>query len=315
MALTVVQHIILFLGACIILALSGGFVVKTLEKISSYLRLGEFVIAFILVSFATSIPELFIGISAALANDTALALGNVIGSNIVNVTLVVGIVVLIVGTTKIKNDKHTRQDLLYVLGIAALPLVLMWDHQLSKIDGILLTIVFFVYMYKIYLDGKHKLGIRSNVTKNKFVISMLGFIAGLAILFYSARLIVMHGTELSIAFALPPILIGLFMVAIGTSLPELAFTYQAAKMKHGNMVTGNAIGSTVTNSTLVLGVTAMIMPITANYMLFLASGIFMILVTGLFLLIVEKGKKLTRWEGLALVLLYLLFFFLASRFV
>ena len=148
-----------------------------------------------------------------------------------------------------------------------------------------------------------------------FIISMLIpctlityiFILNLILLYGSSHYVVHYGTELALGLALPPIFIGLFFLALGTSLPELVFELRAMMSNHPQMALGDLIGSVIMNSTLVLAVTAFIFPITTNFFLFLTSALFMILATVLFAAFVRSGERFTYLEGISLLILYILF--------
>jgi len=303
-----ITNLILFLIACVILVTAGSFLVKSLSKIGSYLHVSEFVVGFIIMAIATSLPELFVGISSALAKNTALALGNVIGANILDLTLVIGIAILLKRGIVIESKK-TKTDALYMFFIAALPFVLMWvGHLISRIDGIILLGAFFFYARKLYKERKvFKKEIKDSEKRWEPVLNTAIFIFSLVLLFLSSRFVVKYATLLSIDLLLPPILIGLFLVSIGTTLPELTFESRAVLTGHSEMALGDLIGSVIVNSTLVLGVTALILPITANFLLFISSGIFMLIVAFLFATFVESGNKLYIKEGISLILLYVFF--------
>ncbi|MBI2129568.1 sodium:calcium antiporter [Candidatus Woesearchaeota archaeon] len=301
-------NLVLFLAACIVLVLSGTFLVKSLAKIASFLKLGEFVVAFIIMAFATSIPELLVGITSAFAKNSALSLGNVIGANIIDLTFVAGVITLLKREIKITN-KAIKIDALYMFFIASLPVVLMIiGNGLSRIDGVILLVAFAIYMRKLM---KQRIGLRkelkNHIKRWDVVFSVFIFIVSLAVLFLSAQFVVQYATAISADFMLPPILIGLFLVSIGTTLPELTFESRAVLSGHSEMALGDLIGSVVVNSTLVLGVTSLIYPISANFLLFLTSSVFMLIVAFLFSTFVESGNKLYWKEGIALILLYMFF--------
>jgi len=134
----VLTNLLIFLGLCALLILSGYLLVKTLSKIAVFLKLSEFIIAFIIMAFATSIPELFVGISSAISKNPALSLGNVIGSNIVDLTFIIGIAVVL--ARGITINKEVRKDSLYMFLIALIPIILMLiGNGLSRIDGVILV--------------------------------------------------------------------------------------------------------------------------------------------------------------------------------
>ena len=301
-------NLISFLISCIVLIISGTLLVKTLAKIAAFLKLSEFVVGFIIMAFATSIPELFVGITSALTKNPALALGNVIGANIINLTLVIGIAILLGKGIKIESKK-TKTDALYMVGIAALPMVLMViGGSLSRIDGIILLAAFALYARRILQQRKlFKKEVEDSIKRKDIILTTILFVFSLALLFLSARFVVEYATSLSVDLALPPIIVGLFIISIGTTLPELTFGSRAVLAGHSEMALGNSIGSVIVNSTLVLGIASILCPITANILLFSVGAIFMVMIAFLFATFVESGNKLYIKEGISLILLYIFF--------
>lgn len=307
-------NLLFFIASCVVLVVSGTFLVKSLTKIAQFLHFSEYVIAFILMAFATSIPELFVGISSALAKNTELILGTVIGSNIADIVLIGGITILLARGIKIKSKKIKR-DSLFMIPIALLPLILFFiGNSISRIDGAILLAVFFLYSWHlIRRRKKFKRELeKDRIKRTEIVTYSILFIVFLALLFFSAHFVVRYASALAIDLALPAILIGLFLIALGTSLPELAFESRAALMGHSEMALGDLMGSVVANSTLVLGIAALIYPliITTYFMLFLISAIFMMVFIFLFSTFIHSGSKLYIMEGIALLLLYIVFIFI-----
>ena len=260
------------------------------------------------MAFSTSIPELFVGINSAIKGNPALSLGNVIGSNIADLTLIIGIAALLGKGIKVKNP-FIRKDSLFMLLIAILPIGLMFlGKSLSRIDGIILVSVFLIYMWHLSKERKElKNQFKDDHNQNHLIITFILFALCLAVLFISSHFVVKYATDLALELLLPPILIGLFFVAIGTSLPELVFEIKSVLAKRGDFAVGDAMGSVVCNSSLVLGVTAIIYPITSNFLLFITSAIFMILVSILFLFFIRGKKGLSVTKSIILIILYLLF--------
>lgn len=302
------ENLIFFIIACLVLVLAGSFLVRSLSKIASFLKLSEFVVGFVVMAVATSLPELFVGIASALAAKPALSLGNVIGSNIADITLVGGVIALLGRRINVRS-KLIRKDSLWMIAIAALPMALMFiGKSLSKLDGAILVAVFLLYAGNLIKRRQNIKRMSENkVKKWDVVLSPAIFLVSLVLLFFSAEYVVKYGSALALDMFLPPILIGLFFIAIGTSLPELVFETTAVLKHHPEMALGDLIGSVVANSTLVLGVTALIYPVSADFLLFLTSAVFMIVVAFVFMVFIHSGRKLEWKEGLALLLLYILF--------
>ncbi len=300
--------ILLFVLSCIVLVVSGSFVVRSLVIITRFLRISEYMGAFIIMAFSTSLPELFIGINSALAKNSALVFGTVIGSNIADITLIGGIAVILARKVKITR-LAIKKDVIVMIGLAALPMILMLiGGVLSRIDAIILLIVFFVYLHHLLKTKKKYTAKLKNKTKKWKVISSIAiFLVSTILLYVSSHYVVQYGTDLALGLMLPPIFVGLFFLALGTSLPELVFTVKAMTRNHAEFAIGDLIGSVVMNSTLVLAVAALIFPITVNFFLFLTSATFMILSLVLFATFVRSGEKFTYLEGISLLLLYILF--------
>jgi cation:H+ antiporter len=303
MALTI--NILILIVSAFVLAKSGTLLVRSLSKLARFLKVSEYMIAFVLVAFATSVPELFVGIVSALNKTPEISLGNVIGSNIADVTLVMGIIALLGRYIKIKN-KFIFKDLFYMFLIALVPVLLMLDNVLSRLDGAILLVIFFLYMYMIIHKNKST-EIVNNVQYTDVFKNFGIFFFSILLLLGSAEFLVRSAKEISIELNLPILLIGLFVVAIGTSLPELVYGSRAILLKHKEQALGDIMGSIVANSTAVLGITAIITPIVFNFSLFLISSAFMIFALFIFMTFIRSGSVITWREGVALLMLYVLF--------
>ena len=306
----VVLNLLFFIIACAILVVSGRWLVKSLIKIAQFLKITEYVAAFIIMAIATSIPELFVGISSALSKNTALVLGNVIGANIIDITLIIGIFTLIGKGIKVET-KGTKNDVFYMILIVMLPIVLfLIGGSISRIDGIILVAIFCIYSYRLIKRSRKFEKVykgERKIKRHEIILNVLLFIASLVILFGSASFIIKYATALSSDLALPPIMIGLFLISIGTTLPELTFGMRAVLARHKEMAISNQIGTIIVNSTLVLGISAIIYPISAAFYLFAMSAAFLLLACFIFATFIKSGRKIDVTEGISLILLYIFF--------
>lgn len=305
-------YIVLFIVAIFTLVKSGATAVKKLVAISRYLRISEYILAFILMALATSLPEFFVGINSAFSKNSVLSLGNVIGSNIVNLSLVLGIVVIIAKGIRIES-KIAKRDAWIVFFVSILPLILLLDKKLSRADGVILLMVFIWYLMRILRDKEAFRKRMNHIARTieefrAFIKNLVVFILAIVILLISSWGIVKTATLLAAGFELPLILIGLVLIAVGTSLPELVFGIKAVITRHEGMNLGNLIGSTVINSTLVLGITAIIYPIKIeNLNMILTGGIFMIFVILIANFFITTKEKISWKEGTILIALYAIF--------
>lgn len=297
-----------FVIAIAALVLSGYWLVKALSKIASYLKISEFVLGFILMAVSTSLPELFIGIKSALLNAPSLSFGNVIGANILDLTVAIGIPIIIARRLKIKSDA-SRKDAVYMFLIAILPIALyIIGSELSVLDGLVLLIVFILYARNLLVEKKgYAKPANDKLTKSQAVFYTATFVISIGLLFKSAEFVVKYAVSVANEMGLPEFAIGVFIVSLGTTLPELTVGILAVLTKHYEIALGDSIGSVITNSTLVLGVASFIHPITTNFNLLLASGIFMIIVAYMFSILLREKKELDWKYGVALLIIYMVF--------
>lgn len=291
------------------------FLVDALDRLSRTTKLGKFALTSILVALATSLPELFICLAAALEKEQTLALGNILGSNIANLSLVIGGATLIGGSLSIFGDFY-KKDLLAVFLAALLPIFLLLDNTLSRVDGLLLLLVFGVYNYTILAEKRPRkvrgegTGILRRLNKSGTKKQVAWVFLGAAVVLFSADMIVKIASDLAKEMNVSLMLIGLFVVAIGTSLPELSFSIGAARKKQVAMIFGDLIGSVVANATLILGLTALINPIRVqNIQVFYTATAFFVIIFLMFWYFVKTKRKLERWEAAVLIAVYVLFVF------
>lgn len=301
-----IDTIFLFIIASIALVISGNWAVKFISRLSSIFKISHFSIGFIIVAFTTSVPELFVGISSAIAKTPSIALGNVIGANILDLTLVIAIASLLGGGMKIQSKTLKRDSILMFL-VALAPIVLMvFDENLSRADGIILILIFIYYSWHI-MDKRKEYEKTPNYKKYDLIMTILLFFGSMIILFISSRFVVNLGVEIAKLIAIPPIMIGLFLIALGTTLPELVLNIQSVLKKNPDLAAGNSMGSVVCNSSLVLGVTALINPIKNSFQIFFTSTIFLIVICLLFIFFIRRKRGLSVPQSVFLILFYIIF--------
>lgn len=306
---------IIILGFILVKAVDST--IKSLMKISRFFELKEFVVAFILMALATSLPDLTVGINAAINKTPILSLGNVIGANIVKLTLILGILVVL--GRNIQADRGiVRRDSFFTSMMMVLPLLLLFDKKLSRTDGLVLIIFFFVYLIIFFRQEKKHRAIIKNGFKGllgfgEVMKSVEIFIIGVAFILLSSFFIVEAAALLALKLKVPLFIIGLFLVALGTSFPELIFGIRALTKRHKKMILGNMMGSVVINVTLVLGITALISPIKVESLTpFLVGIVFTILAPIFFFFFIKTERKLSQAEGVVLIFIYITFVILES---
>jgi cation:H+ antiporter len=306
--MSVLVDFLFFVMGLFILVVAATYMVQFLSKIAVFLRINEFIISFVLVGVSTSLPELFVGITSAWTGNPSLSLGNLIGANIADLTIVIGIPILLARGIPIET-KAAHQDVYYMLVIAALPLVLMSiGNELSRIDGVILVFAFCFYIYKIIQQQRlqHRV-LEEHITHKQVVLDMFLFFICFSFVLLGAHYVVKHATAIAVALDMPLIMIGLLLLALGTSTPEMTFNIRSVRQGHPEMALGDVVGSIVTNSTLIMGIVAIIHPIKEAVFVYFTSWVFLLLVCFIFMTFVKGATRLTWREGVALILLYCFF--------
>lgn len=309
-----ITNILLFLIALVILIKAAEITVQSLTKVSFWFGLSEFILASILMAFATTLPELFVGISAALANQPLLSIGDSLGSNIADLTVVTGLIIFFARKIKAEN-LISKKDAVITGAISFLPLLLILDKNLTRMDGIILLGVYAFYMARQISKRKHftkKTGTAKNgIIKNLFVL-----FAAIVVLLLSSRLLVDSAVFVANYVQLPEFLIGLVVIALGTSIPELVFGIKAVQSKHDSMAMGDLLGAFVANICLVCGLVILISPVDSitSFNSLLVTTIMLPIIYTIFTAFAFIKSGFTLVEGGILFALYA-FFILVSTFL
>jgi len=305
----------------IILVIGAEGLVRGASSFASKLRISPLVIGLTVVSFGTSAPELTVNIVSALQGSPDLAVSNVVGSNIANILLILGVCAIIVPLS-VKSSTVWKEIPLALLGVVLLGIMAndrLFDGvplmTLTRTDGLALLALMAIFMYYIFgmakSDRKKTVGAKAEqsdepeIKEYGFALSVILIILGLTGLVLGGRLLVSGAVDLAKAAGLSEALIGLTIVALGTSMPELATSVVAALRKQTDIAIGNIVGSNIFNIFFVLGTTSVILPLPISSILNF-DIIVSIIATGLLFLFMFVGhrNKLVRWEGILFVTLY-----------
>ena len=307
---------ILFILSFIMLFLGGEFLVKSSVAIALKMRIYTLVVGMTVVSFATSAPELFVSIKSALDGVTDITFGSVIGSNIANITLVLGLTA-IVFQIKITKQTYLLNYPVMLFTSVLFGVVLFFTNQISQLTGfvfISLLLLFIFILIKrsrkenIQLSVEEKEEYKSSV-KTPVYLSVIYMIAGVLLLAFGSEFLVNGVSRIAESFDISERVISVSLVALGTSIPELATSLVAAFRKESNLAIGNLIGSNIFNVLAVLGITSIITPIQLSDSPIMIDYLWMmssIILLGVFIYILSK-KILTRIEGTCMFLFYIIF--------
>ncbi len=305
----------MFLISCVAMYLASELLVSALGRIAIFLKWREFILAFFLMAFGVSIPNFFVGVMSAFKGVPELSYGDVIGGNIFDLTLALGLAAVVSKSGIEAKSRTVTSSVLFTMGAAMLPLILVMDKTLSKLDGAFLIIVYLIYSAWMFADKERftldqssnkKIVKKSELWRDIFLVAW-----GVCILLLGAKGIVDSSISFSDNFSIPLGIIGVLVVSVGNCLPETFFSIQAAKSKQEWMILGNLMGGVVVCTTLVIGITAMIHPINIDGLsTFVLARIFLVMAIILFYTCIKTGNKITKREGLYLIFLYILFVFM-----
>ena len=295
------EYILLIVGF-VLLIKGADFFVDGASSIAGKLKISSLIIGLTVVSMGTSLPEAAVSISASLSGNNGISLGNVIGSNIFNLLMVVGVSSVILPI--VTDSDVLKRDMPVNLGITAALFVMLLDGKFGRIDAIILLVLFAAY---IILLVRSALKNREEGTSPKvytWAKSIIFVIIGVAAIIGGGQLVVNNATTIAKDLGMGDTLVGLTIVAIGTSLPELVTSIVAAKKGESGIAMGNAVGSCIFNILFILGITGTIKPITEmDGALFIDTGI-LIGVSALMMLFAFTKRKTNRAEGAICVVLY-----------
>jgi len=312
------QTYLLFFSGFIILIIGAKWLVDGAASIGKKSGMSQMLIGLTLVALGTSLPELVINVFASIKGSTDLAIGNVLGSNIINTLFIIGITALIY-PIKMLGKKCSTDILFNLFSIVILILIAndfifgKPENKIDLTDGIILLVVLGGFLYYSFFKSGEKQDVDSadSIKEHNLLKSIAFIIVGMGGLFFGGKWIVSGVGQIAVDFSLSESVIGLTLVAIATSLPELVTSIIAATKKNTELAIGNAVGSNIFNILLVLGVSSIIHPIEFNNSLNFELGILfasaILLIVFIRLRIGGLKKSISRVEGLIMMILYICF--------
>lgn len=303
-----------FIFSCLLLAWLSSRLLKSLVNITKYLHWREFIIAFFVLAFAVSLPNFFVDINAALQHKHQLAFGDIVGGNLVDLTLVLAIAVFFSRKGLSAGSDMVQQSAIFTTVIAVLPLFLILDGSLGRIDGVILLFSFLFYSWWIFSDkGRFKKHYRSNNNNpikdfKSFLKNLIKVIILFILLLLVSQAVISSAQFFSERLGVSLALVGILIVGLGNALPEVYFSIISARKEENWIVLGDLMGSVIICATLVLGVIALISPFKIeDFSPLLTARVFLIIAALLSLMFIRSSRKITKREGLLLLFVYIIF--------
>lgn len=306
----IMPYIILIIGFLMLIK-GADFFVDGSSSIAKKLRIPDIIVGLTIVAMGTSAPELAVSVSAALGGSSDISLGNVVGSNLLNILIILGLSAVIVPLS-VDKSMFRRDFPMLLITAVVLPLIcVISGNTAGRIGGIIMLVLFAVYMFmtiKSAVDYRKngEASEEENIKVLPWWKSILYTIGGAIIIVIGGNLSVDSATEIARQLGISEAIIGLTVVALGTSLPELVTSVIAARKGNSDIALGNIVGSNIFNVLLILGVTSVIKPFSVTT----DSIIDMIILLGvtIYLIITSAtGKKISRAEGASFLALYCLY--------
>ncbi len=312
----VLFYFIIFIFSSLFLVFSAKWIIDSLFNIGKIFKCYEFVVAFFTISLGAVAPEFFIGISSAINKVPELAFGNILGQNILLFTLTVGICAIVLKNGIKVESRTVRAGSTFAVMAAILPLVLILNGELSRIDGVILIIFFLLFFYWLFSRKEmftkiyNEEGTPQDKKNYSLLKSLSIFFVGLLIIIISSQGIVASAKFFSETIPLSLPTIGILIVALGVGLPETYFAVTLAKKGQSWMILGGLMGAVAISSTLVLGIVSLINPIVVNISeipSFYIARIFLIVCALIFLFFIRTERRISTREGIALIIIYIIF--------
>ena len=281
-------------------------------ELSYKLSIPKIIIGMTIVSFATSAPELIVSLNATMMGYSDFALGNVLGSNIANLGLVLGIVVIIYPITIKRRFYYTDFPLL-ILSTAVFYLFIASNSEISRTEGIIMLVLILLILFYLFYYQKPDTSSLDNdlsLERQKVSTSFFLLVISAAILWLGAETLIKSSISVANKFNVSERIISITMVAIGTSIPELAASVAASLKKHNDLAIGNLIGSNIFNLLVVIGITSIVNPITGIDFDIISKDMIWVVVFSFILLPLvyfHKRNKLNRMKGIILLAMYVAF--------
>lgn len=294
------EYIWLIVGF-VLLIKGADFFVDGASSVAAKLKVPSLIIGLTVVSIGTSLPEAAVSISASLEGANGISLGNVIGSNIFNLLMVVGISSIIL---PIMTDKAIlKRDMPMNIGFTVILLIALADSFLARWEAAVLLALLVVYLFVLIRSALKNREEAEETKVLSWFLSILFIVLGAVAIIFGGNLVVESAKTIAHNFGMSDTLIGLTVVALGTSLPELVTSVVAAKKGDSGIAMGNVVGSCIFNILFILGMAGVICPMKADTTFFIDTGI-LLGVCGLMMLFAATKNKTNRKEGLICVLVY-----------
>lgn len=296
--------IFVFVVALFLVVKGATMATKYAVQIANGFKLSKYTVGFIIVSFISILPETFIAVSSAMSGVPSFALGMLFGSNIADLTLIFALIILITGRGLKVEGKILKNHVIYPF-ILFLPLLLGLDGYYSRLEGLLLILVGGVFYY---ISLKHSIDNTvpsvHETRKHKHIFMLL---FSMCLLLVGAHFTVSSATTIAEFFEVSPVIIGMLIVGLGTTMPEFFFALKSVTKRDDSLAIGDILGTVLADATIVVGILALVNPFSFPEKIIYISGVFMVATSLILFAFMRSGQTLTKREAYILFIIWLMF--------
>ena len=296
--------IIGFVISAFVMVRAGSYAVRFISKVAQADRISFFLTSFFLIGIVSSFPEAFISIVSAIKNVPSLGIGTLLGGNIADLSLVIGIIAVAAGRIQIHSKEFAHE--FWLVGLVMLPVLFSLDGQIGRIEGLALIAACFMFIFGM-LREDHVLAKLAHGPKEGVAKNFSMFALSSAVVLVAASFLVKFAEQLGTDFNLPLALVGIVFIGVITTLPELMFSLSSLRRHIDGLALGDVFGTVIIDATLLVGITALIRPIALVGINITNLAVFSALAVSATIFFLKPGKVFTRNEGVLLILLYIIF--------
>lgn len=309
-----VQWGVILVAALFVLIRGADVFITGARQVGESLGMSAFAIGIFIVGFGTSLPELASSLAAVFSGSTELVVANVVGSNITNILLIIGLMAFVGGRIAIKQDLLKTELPLFVIAHCLLVAVII-DGYVDRAEALFLLTLFGAYVWYVFVESRSGNGEEGAPARPTFVWSSVAYIVlGLAGVLIGAKFTVDMAVNIATGLSVPLGLVSITAVAIGTSLPELFVTMQAIRSKHTELAMGNIFGSNTFNALVVVGIPGLVLPLTVDSVV-MQLGLGYMVAASVMIFVIGLSRQVMRWEGLMMLIFFVFFLVKLAVFI
>lgn len=304
-------NIIILVVSLFLLIKGATLATKYAVGVAESFNISKYVVGFIVIAVISVLPETLISINSAISGNPSLGLGTLFGSNVADLTIAFAIIVAVAGRGIKVESKIIKTNIIYPF-ILLLPIILGFDGFYSRTEGIVLIIIGSIFYFLAFKNGMGEdtdVIVKGGRRKSFFLL-----ILSIGILLVGAHFVVTSATSLAILLGINSIIIGMFIIGLGTVVPELLFAFKSVKKNDDSLAIGDMLGTVLADATIVVGILALISPFSFPVKIVYITGVFMVISSFVLFYFMKSGKTLTKKEAIILFIFWALFVFVELAF-